>query len=397
MQRIGILGGTFNPIHAGHLYLSAEFHEKLNLTKILLIPDYTPPHKELVDLADSIDRYKMCQIAASGSPFLEVSDYEIRRCTKSYTVHTVEHYKQEYPDAELFLLMGSDMYYTVDTWFEYQQIFNCVTICAGARNAGEFEAMVKFSKVLEEKGAKVEIINITPVEVSSTAIRSRIMQGEQFPERLPPAVAEYINVTGLYIGENEEIQSYKKLLSQILKPKRYEHSICVAKEAAALAIIYNADAKKAYTAGLLHDIVKDIPYDKQLQMLEEFGIILSGTETKVKKLWHAIIGAEYVHQVLGINEPEIINAIRYHTTAREGISLLETIIYLADCVSFDREYDDVEIIREKIKENLNCAMRYALSLSIKGLVKRELPIHIDTIKAYNDFVPEQTNQEASFE
>jgi predicted HD superfamily hydrolase involved in NAD metabolism len=170
----------------------------------------------------------------------------------------------------------------------------------------------------------------------------------------------------------------------MLSPKRYYHSICVAKEAAALAVIFGADAKKAYTAGLLHDIAKDMSTEQQLQMLAKFDIILSDAEERSKQLWHPIVGAVYVQHELGINDTEIINAIRYHTTARKGITLLEMIIYLADCISFDRDYPDAAILREKITHSLQDAMLSALSLTIQSLAKRDSLIHIDTIEAYND-------------
>ncbi len=384
MRRIGIFGGTFNPIHQGHLHLAAEFYKQLGLCEVLLIPDYTPPHKAHDHLADGVDRYNLCRIAAHGLPYIKVSDYEIRRKTKSYTVYTLEHFSDLNPNAELCLLMGSDMFYTVDTWHDAARIFELATLCAGARNAGEYEKLTAYAKVLEQKGAKTRVVNIEALSVSSTDIREAIINGIPLPQGLPGQVGRYIDAVKLYTAETAEIVSYKALLERMLSPKRRFHSLCVAKEAAALAIIFGADASKAYTAGLLHDIAKDMNEEQQLQMLAKFDIILSDAESRSKQLWHPMIGAEYVRQELGINDTEIINAIRYHTTARKGITLLEKIIYLADCISFERDYPDAAIIRDKINDSLDSAMQCALSLTIQSLAKRDSLIHIDTIEAYNE-------------
>ncbi|SDN71196.1 nicotinate-nucleotide adenylyltransferase [Acetanaerobacterium elongatum] len=384
MRRIGIFGGTFNPIHEGHLHLIAGFYQQLGLSEVILIPDYTPPHKVANDLADGEDRYNLCRIATHGIPYIRVSDYELRRQTKSYTVYTLEHFADLYPDDELCLLMGSDMFFTMETWHQAQRIFELATLCAGARNAGEYEKLLSHAQELRKKGARAEVISLDALSVSSTEIRESIKAGNHAPQGLPDAVQKYIETVCLYTEERPEVLRYKSLLADMLSPKRYYHSLCVAREATALAVIFGADAQKAYTAGLLHDIAKDMSTEQQLQMLAKFDIILSDAEERSKQLWHPIVGAVYVQHELSINDSEIINAIRYHTTARKGITLLEMIIYLADCISFDRDYPDAAILREKITHSLQDAMLSALSLTIQSLAKRDSLIHIDTIEAYND-------------
>lgn len=183
-----------------------------------------------------------------------------------------------------------------------------------------------------------------------------------------------------------DYESLKEVLKQRLNEKRYYHSLCVADEAKRLAEKYGGEIEKAYLAGLLHDITKNAPDEEHLQIFKEFGIILNDIEKNAKKLWHAMSGAEYVKNILGINDPEIIDAIRYHTTAKADMSLLAEILYLADFTSKDRDYEDVDVIREYVDESLCKAFVYALQYSITDLVNQGRAVHPDTVEAYNQAV-----------
>ena len=167
---------------------------------------------------------------------------------------------------------------------------------------------------------------------------------------------------------------------------RFIHSLNVAKSAVELAERFGADEKKAYTAGLLHDVLKDKSPEELLEFLDENGVALTDVERSNHKLYHAIAGAVYVEKVLGVTDKDIINAIRYHTTGRKSMSLLEKVIYIADFISDDRNYDGVERMREKAKISLEKAMEEGLQFSITELSERLLPIHPDSIDAYNEIV-----------
>lgn len=180
-----------------------------------------------------------------------------------------------------------------------------------------------------------------------------------------------------------EYKEYKELLQKRLNDKRYHHSLCVADEAVRLARKYGADEQKAYLAGLLHDITKNSPQEEHLNIFDTFGIILDDVSKNAQKLWHAISGAAFIEYVLNIKDAEIIDAVRYHTTAKADMSLLARVLYLADFSSADRDYDDVDIMRQKVDESMEAAMRYALSYSVKDLAEQGRAIHLDTINAYN--------------
>lgn len=183
---------------------------------------------------------------------------------------------------------------------------------------------------------------------------------------------------------SEKYTEYKKILQERLTPKRYHHSLCVADEAVRLAKKYGGDTEKAYLAGLLHDITKNASEEEHLHIFREFDIMLNDVEKNAEKLWHAISGAAYIEHILGINDTEIITAVRYHTTARKNMTQLEKILYLADFTSADRDYDDVDIMRQKLEISMEDALRYALSYTINDLVSRDKPLHLDTVEAYNE-------------
>ena len=179
------------------------------------------------------------------------------------------------------------------------------------------------------------------------------------------------------------LEEIRKRLSE----KRFIHSVNVAEKAEYLAKKYGADEKKAYTAGLLHDIMKDTPKEIQLDMLEnKYGQNLSGVEKANHKLYHAMSGALFIERELNVTDREIIDAVRYHTTARKNMSILEKVLYIADYISDDRDYDGVERMREKAEISLECAMREGLQFSIIELAEKEKAIHPDSLDAYNEII-----------
>ena len=181
-------------------------------------------------------------------------------------------------------------------------------------------------------------------------------------------------------------QQYIDIIKERLKPKRFVHSMNVADCARGLAEKYGADPQKAYLSGLLHDICKNDTEEKQLQMIQEFDIILDNVQSTQKKLWHAVLGAEYIKRVVGIDDKEIIDAVRYHTTARAGMTLLDKILYLADIISEERDFDGVDELRAAADVSLDNAITECLRFSVVDLCNSLKPVHIDTIAAYNEYV-----------
>ncbi len=176
------------------------------------------------------------------------------------------------------------------------------------------------------------------------------------------------------------------LIRSKLEARRFQHSLNVAESARCLAEKYGADADKAYTAGLLHDVMKNASDEEQLGVLTEAGIELIPEERANKKLWHAIAGAAYIKNVMGIEDKEICRAVRYHTTGRAKMSVFEKVIYLADYISAERSYKGVDDMRRLCDESMDEAIIYALEFGIPDLVKKGSVIHPDSVDLYNEVV-----------
>ena len=180
------------------------------------------------------------------------------------------------------------------------------------------------------------------------------------------------------------------IIASKLELPRFQHSLNVAQSARYLAKRYGCDEQKAYTAGLLHDVMKNSSPEEQLEVIAQAGIELLPVERANKKLWHAIAGAAYIRTVMGIDDEELYLAVRYHTTGRENMTLLEKIIYLADYISAERSYNGVEDMRRLCDESMDSAILYALEFGIPDLVRKGSVVHPDSVGLYNEVVIKKT-------
>ena len=178
-------------------------------------------------------------------------------------------------------------------------------------------------------------------------------------------------------------ENYIELIKNTLSEYRFHHSMCVAERARELAKKHGVDENKAYLAGILHDVTKEMPNDEQIALIEKYDRKLTYVEKGNHRVFHQISGAVYVKHILEIDDVEVINSIRYHTTGREGMTLFEMIIYLADFTSEDRSYPDVDVMRRKTDEDLYSAMMYSLKYTIKSVVEDNRFLHPDTLSCYN--------------
>ena len=185
---------------------------------------------------------------------------------------------------------------------------------------------------------------------------------------------------------DREREFYTQHIRERLSDYRFKHSVNVSKEAVRLAIKYGGDVDKAELAGLLHDVMKDVGKKEQLAIMDKYGVALNEVELQAPKLWHAIAGAVYVNKVLEIRDEDIVNAVRYHTTARAGMTLLEKIIYIADYTSEERDYKGVEKMRKACNVSLEYAMEEALAFGIAVRTEEHTAIHPDTFEAYNEIM-----------
>lgn len=208
-MKLGVYGGTFNPIHLGHIHILKEFITRLNLDRVLLIPTGTPPHKAASSLASAEDRMAMCDLAVkeiTEAP-MEVSRMEIEREGKSYTVLTLLDLHSAYPDDELYFLMGEDMFLTLDKWYHPEAICNLAVLCASPRSAAGLKSLkLKQAELERSFNARCHVENISYLPVSSTQVRELAAGGESFSQLVPASVEEYIRSHGLYIAAGEDME-----------------------------------------------------------------------------------------------------------------------------------------------------------------------------------------------
>lgn len=183
------------------------------------------------------------------------------------------------------------------------------------------------------------------------------------------------------------------ILSIRLSKKRFQHSLNVADEAKKLAEKYDLySPEKAYLSGLLHDICKEIPKEEQLIMAKKSTLDVSPVELVTPPLYHAIAGAWYAENVLNVHDDDILNAVRYHTVGRAGMSRLEEIIYIADLISADRNYKDVNKMRKNAYQSIEKTMLEALRFSIADVVAKGSMLPHHTIEAYNQYASEKKKE-----
>ena len=374
MERIGIYGGTFNPPHIGHIRAAEQAAEILNLDKLLLIPDRIAPHKEIPSGSPTPEqRLEMVQIAAGGNPKLEVSDMELRREGKSYSYITVEALREQYPDAKLYLLMGTDMFLSFLSWKNPERILAHVTLAVLYRGEkGEVRLIEEQMHKLAELGAEVVLVKNDVVNISSTQMR-RLLAFRCAGELLPDGVLDYIREYRLYDTrapwKNLPMEELEKIVISLLNPNRVEHVLGCRDTAVELARHWGANEEDAARAGILHDITKAIDGPLQLTLCEAYGKILSDFSRKYPKTLHALTGSLVAERIFGENE-EVVSAICHHTTGKADMTLLQKIIYVADYMEPCRNFPGVEDLRNLAYTDMDAALKLGLEMTLEHLARQ---------------------------
>ncbi|MCL2342301.1 MAG: nicotinate (nicotinamide) nucleotide adenylyltransferase [Firmicutes bacterium] len=386
-MRVAIYGGSFNPPHNGHVQAARAAVKQLSPDALLFIPAYLPPHKALdKDSPDAWVRLTMAQLMAYECfPAAQASDIEIRRGEISYTVDTLEEFLGRYPGTECYLLLGSDMFLSFETWYKFERIFELCTLAPFARHAGEDAELAAHALRLKERyGARVELIANDPLDISSTELRAALKRGEG-SDLLPRSVYGYIIAKRLY-GAIPDLDWLREEVYARLDAKRAAHVRGTEEEAVKLAKRWGAAERPAAEAGILHDITKQLSVQEQLLLCERYGIINDTVELQSPKLLHAKTGAELARERFGAGS-EVAEAIRWHTTGRADMRLLEKILYLADYIEPTRDFEGVDELRRLAYTDLNGAMTLALQMSLAEVRAKGSAPHEKTEEALDFLRP----------
>lgn len=386
-MRIGVYGGTFNPPHLGHLSSARYAMETLGLDRLIFIPAGDPPHKAMPPFSPPAgERLKMMELAADSLLLpgrVEVSDMEIRREGKSYTADTLTELHEQYPDDELWFLMGTDMFLSLQDWKRPEVICSLARLAAFARSRSDTgEMLEEQGKYLRETfGAKCAVIQLPQIiPVSSTQLRELLSKGEG-REYLPAAVYGYILRNGLY-GTHVDLKDldHEDMTAcslSMVYAKRHAHILGVARTAVELAKRWGCDEELAFRAGILHDCTKYLSLEEHLAICGQYDIGLDDMERRSAKLLHSKTGAALARHLYGQGD-EVYWAIYWHTTGKADMTTLEKIIYLADYMEPNRKFDGVEELRRLCYEDLDRALLLGVRMSIEDLNERRVPIHKNT-------------------
>ena len=369
MKKICFFGGTFNPVHFGHIRITQMIKECINPDLTIIVPNGIPPHKNTG--ANACERFEMVKLAFSDCEDIQISDYEIKKETTSYTWETLTHFKKLYPDSEFYFVMGMDNLYDIKLWKYPEKICGLATLVFFGRT-GFLKKDEEINFLKEKYNAKILTFDFD-YPCSSTNFREAVLKGEYVLGYIPMDVFDYILKKGLYSLDNiSEYNCFEEEVRKNVDEKRFLHSKGVAQTAYLLAKRYNEDANKAYFAGLVHDISKKFPYEKQLELCE--NIKLHKDEKEYKKMLHAPAGAEFLKKHYGIKDKKVLNAVRLHTKGDPDMSFFDKIIYLADYIEPLRNYNGVEALRKEAFCDIDKCMLLSCDETVKMLMERKSKI-----------------------
>lgn len=382
-ERIGLLGGSFNPIHLGHLAMARAAREALGLDRVLLVPDGSPPHKSR-GLADRHDRLAMVRLAAQDE--FEVSDMETERPGKTYTVDTLEALRAQWPEAELWMIIGGDTLGEIGGWKRAERVFSLCRFAAFRREGLPFPQ--------PPEGAEVTPLSAAIPPISATAIRARIHKGLGLEGWTPSAVEDYIGARRLYDPpEQLSGKAMRKRLAATLPKKRMVHVEGVEAVIRALARRWGADEKKAALAALLHDCAKGMDLPAMLAWADRWEVPLDSLRRTSTALLHAPVGAAMARAEYGVTDPDVLHAIRYHNTGCVPMRLLDKLLYLADMTEPSRRsLPWLEALRAQMLEDLDGALVQAMRHKLDYILARGGDVHPDTSSALEAMENRQTCQ-----
>ncbi|MCL2493169.1 MAG: nicotinate-nucleotide adenylyltransferase [Clostridiales bacterium] len=351
MNRIGVLGGSFDPIHIGHLILAENACGQAGLSRVLFMPVHIQPFKQSVHVSPDDERLQMLRFAIMDNPRFGVTTVELDRGGVSYTIDSLRVIRDNAACDRIAFILGTDMFLMIEKWYKADELLREFDLVVGVRPGYRHdEAQALAQKLREAHGARIAFIGNPPVDLSSTQIRERIAAGESIRYLAPENVRRYLLVQAQEDGE------------------RFAHTKRVIELAAQMARRFGSesDVLRAMLAALLHDLRKDAS---------------GGADNNIR---HGALAAEAAQKDFGVTDPDVLNAIRYHTTGRGGMSLLEKVIFLADTVEPGRAYDGIERLRTLCLEDLDRGAYTVLTELREYLRQKGYTVTKDTEEAIMD-------------
>ena len=359
-MKIGIMGGTFDPIHNGHLYIAKRAKKEFSLDKVIFIPTGVSYMKTGVSKAEH--RYEMVRLAVKDNPDFEISDLEVFRGGNTYTFETIGELKKEYPDAKLYFIIGTDTLFMLEKWKNYEYIFDNVTILVADRTGeNQNRQRDKADELKKKYNARIKFLKAEPYNLSATLLRAAFKIPSpacRITPDCPELVARYAEDNHLYDTEPMSDEEIIALLKLDLKPKRITHSFGVMETAVKLAEIHGLDVNKARRAALLHDCAKYVSKEDKIALCREYQYPITSFELDNPELLHAKAGACLAQKKYGVTDKEILDAIAYHTTGRPDMAPITLLTFISDYIEPGRDRPELGELRRIAEIDLKkCAAR----------------------------------------
>ena len=378
-SRVGILGGSFNPIHRRHLQIAMSALQEMKLDRVLLIPNGNPPHKH-TELASAAHRYEMTRLAAMPYESFCVSDVEMNRVGIVYAVDTLKLLHKQYPDADLFYIIGEDTLFDLEHWVMPLEVFSQCSFIVCLRQHASL-AGHPYVERIRQKGAVIHFLSLSPFDISASDIRRQIAQGVFNDAMMTPEVIEYIRIMRLY-GSAPALggaDAAYPMLKEDLCDDRLLHSLAVAYTANRLALIHHLDVEGCEMAALLHDCAKCVPLSSMQRIASDHRLELSETELYSAGLLHGPVGAVVAREKYGVTRQDILTAIACHTTGYVGMSEMDIVVFLADKIEpYRNDIPELNEIRTLASDNLYQAAYRMLRCSVAHVAQTKRPLHPET-------------------
>lgn len=396
IRKLAIMGGTFDPIHMGHLVTAEEVRHEFHVDEVLFVPTGHPPHKSNINMTTCEHRYLMTVLATAANPYFKVSRIEIEREGVTYTIDTIKELKRIYGnEVQLYFITGADAVHKILSWKESAELLQICDFVAVTRPGYNKEELIdQIEELNKQYETNIHFLEVPALAISSSDIRRRLNEMKPIKYLVPQEIENYIKKHELYnyqirLTDKEKEEMYQYVASK-LSPKRYAHTRGVVEMALEYAKLNGLDYDETFIAALFHDIAKELSDEESLALCQQYHIELDEYEKKHIYLAHGKVGAVILERDWGISKPSILNGIKYHTLGRLNMTDLEKVIYLADMTEEGRSsYKGKEEIKRLAQYNLDRAMYKALTSSfnyVTNILKQEVhPIINELITYYKQF------------
>ncbi|WP_036452814.1 nicotinate-nucleotide adenylyltransferase [Mycoplasma buteonis] len=360
-MKIGIYGGSFDPVHKGHISLAKYVINDLKLDKLLFVPTNVSPFKQKNKGAKNEDKIQMLSLVLEDK--MEICEFETKRGGVSYTIDTVKYLKHKYPNDELFLIIGSDNLPKLNKWKDIDEIAVLTQIVVARRD--------KNINKINLKKYHGKLLNNRLYDHSSSDFKKGYL------DEVDPKVLNYIQNKGLYI---------EQIVHNLLPALRAKHCVATASFAAELAKAHKISAKKAYLAGIMHDIAKTWSEEKSREFIAEFEP--EKQNIPAHKL-HQLCGMLWAKHFYGVTDLEILKAIEFHTTMSDNMSNLDKIIFIADKICEGRRFPGIQKVRQLVFNDLQAGFKEVVRINYEYNINKGVKFDKEALDLYKKYLGEE--------